>query len=693
MKCRILKSGLLLSMVMLAITSQAQIWLSNEDIFDEAEEYLNSNEYIEALPLYLLLEKKDVINAHIAYKIGTCYLNIRGKKSLAVPYLETACESVSDSFKNTFSETNAPLKAYLLLGVAYRIENRIPEAIDVFSKLRKMIEDRDPEYDQVIDMHLNRCENAKLLNAFPNEPRTERLPDKINTVFSNYNPVLVGHDSILYYMDELKFYDAIMRAEYENGEWSDPRNLTPAVGSDGDHILVGASADGNTLFLYYYEPLRAGELYVTNFSEQKGWSKIMALNGNINTVYHETHASLSADGKTLYFTSNREGGYGGLDIYKSRFDSVTHDWGPASNLGPKINTPYNEETPIINADNEILYFSSQGHLNMGGYDIFYAQRKGENDWRQPINMGAPVCTTDDDLFYYPLEEHVSGLMSRLDNPASAYDIYRYNSMVFANTPRFTVKGKTEDVDTANYKDYTIAVVNNETADTLQHLSMPPDGNYEVVLPAGSFGLVILSDKQDETETQDVVLNDESSEITLLANAEDTTINKKKEKELITESGGKLVAQKKDTLAAARDTVLLRYILYAFDDYSLTSENKQYLGEIQTEMIKHPTLSFQVEGHTDAMGPSSYNLILSEKRAKAVVNYLQTLGIMPERLKIIAKGEKAPAAINNKPDGTDSPQGRKYNRRVVLKPLHEIEGIIFLKVDAVPDKLKINDPGK
>lgn len=187
-----------------SIQASGQIWLSNEDIFDEAEEYLNAEEYVEALPLYLLLEKKEIINPHIAYKIGTCYLNIRGKKHLSVAYLEDAAESVSDSFENTFSENNAPVKALLLLGVAYRVNNQLDKAVETFKTLRQRIQDTEPDYVVLVDLHIQRCENARLLNAFPNEPRTERLPDNINTIYSNYNPVLVGQDSLLYYMEGIE---------------------------------------------------------------------------------------------------------------------------------------------------------------------------------------------------------------------------------------------------------------------------------------------------------------------------------------------------------------------------------------------------------------------------------------------------------------------------------------------------------
>lgn len=659
----------------------AQIWLSDEDIYDEAEEFLDAEEYVEALPLYLLLEKKEHLNANISYKIGQCYLNIRGKKDKSIPYLESAVRNISSDCGESFEETRAPLKALLLLGIAYRIDNRSKQAIGIFEMLKDSIRQKDPEFLSIVDMHIKFCENAILLDAFPGEPRKEKLPAQINDEFSNYNPVLVNHDSVLFYMEELKFYDAVMRSNYKNGTWTVPENLTPAIKSDGDHILVGASAEGTTLFLYLYEALKAGEIFSTQLTD-KGWSEMKSLNSNINTAYHETHASLSPDGKTLYFTSNRPGGFGGLDIYKSDLND-SNDWGPAVNLGSVVNTPYNEETPIMNSDDEILYFSSQGHLSMGGYDIFYSLKMGDNKWHMPINMGAPICTTDDDLFYFPLEENVTGLMSRLEPPmTTGYDIYQYHSMVFSNSPRFNVRGKVANADSASYSNYTISVVDSRTSDTVASSSINPDGNYDLLLPAGNF-MVIVHDENVELGASQVVLTDSSPESLLLSEV----------------SGGKTKITEQEMvrsdtttvpLMISGDTLILKTILFAFDNASIIPQYSSYLDQVSAFLNKYPEVILKIEGYTDALGSESYNQTLSEKRAQSVAQYLIESKIDKSRLKVSGKGENNPVALNNNPDGSDNPDGRKYNRRVLLLPDSEYMNIIFLQTTEVPDQLKIRN---
>jgi outer membrane protein OmpA-like peptidoglycan-associated protein/tetratricopeptide (TPR) repeat protein len=643
----------------------AQIWLSNKDIYNEAEEYLDAEEYVEALPLYLLLEKKEIINANIYYKIGMCYLNLRGKKSNSLPYLEYAVTNVANDYQNSFEETRAPVKAYLLLGVAYRVNNQPKKAIETFNALKEIIADTDPDFEAVIDMHIQRCENAILLGAFPGEPRTERLPSRINNEFSNYNPVLVGHDSLLYYMNELPFYDALMQVYLEDGEWAMPENITPAIGSDGDHILVGASNNGSQLFLYYYEAMKAGEIYTCRRTE-KGWSGLEPLNENINSPYHETHASISADGRTLYFTSNRPGGEGGMDIYKSVLDT-NGDWGKAENLGPVINTPYNEETPIINQDDNILYFSSQGHLNMGGYDIFHSLKMGENKWREPINMGSPVSTTDDDLFYYPLESTVSGLMSRLEEPlTNAYDIFRYNSMVFANTPRFTVRGKVND--SIDCDDYKVLLTDPETGEQYYSTTPEPDGSYELIVPAGDFAVLYEDCSGNTEETLLSVEDNELMPVIFLAGA------------------GPVEKVPPVIPTPEVDTVILKNILFGFDNFLVSPDDLEYLAVLRSILEENPSLVLQIEGYTDAIGPASYNLILSKRRAQAVANQIDSKGIREDQLKIIGFGEENPVAINNNANGTDNPQGRKYNRRVEIKTLTTLPNLLFINKLDIPDQL-------
>ena len=651
---------------------KAQIWLSNNDIYKEAEQFLNAEDYEEALPLYLLLEKKEYRTANVFYKIGTCYLNTRGKKDKAIPYLETAAKNTSSVYDNTLQESKAPLKALLMLGIAYRINNQPDKAINVFDILKDSIGNSNPEMQAVVDLHIKRCENAIVFKSFNGEAVKERLPDIINDEYPNYNPVLADHGSLLYYMEGLKFYDAVMRARLVNGQWQTPENITPELGCDGDYYLVGVSADGSKLFLYFYESLKAGEIFEVEKTET-GWSGLKRLNDNINTKYDEKYASLSYDGKTLYFTSNRPGGYGGQDIYLSRLNE-NNDWGPAINLGPAINTPYNEEAPFMSFNDSVLYFSSQGHLNIGGYDIFYAFKKGENEWSQPINMGSPVSTPDDDLFYFPNENGLHGLMSRLDDSSNtSYDIYRYKYIKFPNTPRYRFRGQINDTTGNLFNNYLVMVVDSSSLDTIQKVYPDDKGKYSLLLPDGSFS-VLLSKDNIVISKADIHLNNEFTETVEIPENKFQPI------------GNKMV-HNKVLPAEYSDTLILKDILFSFNSFSIQPQFKTYLNEIIKLLEKETAFQLQIIGYTDALGNENYNLALSEKRAKSVAKYFAEMKIDLGKIEIIGKGESDPVAINVNPDGTDNPEGRKYNRRVALVPINISSGVKVIKMTDVPFELR------
>ena len=664
MKFMKLNLTIVILVLLFSANAAGQIWLSNEDIYQTAEEFYNAEEYIEALPLYLLLEKKDIVNANINYKIGACYLNIRGRKAKSIPYLVSASENCSSDYVNSFSETKAPLESILFLGMAYRINNQLSKAEKTLRIYADSAGDDNTEAQTIVEIQLERIKNARLLGAFPGDARTERLPATINNSYSNYNPVLVGHDSMLLYMEERPFYDALMRSVHEGTSWSTPENLTPAVGSDGDHILVGASSSGEQLFLYIYQPMEMGEIYTTHYKNNE-WTKLEPLNDNINTKYNETHASVSPDGQTLYFTSNRPGGFGGLDIYKSELDQ-NGEWGSAMNLGPVINTSFNEDNPIINSDDEILYFSSEGHLNMGGYDVFYSLRRGENKWRQPINMGSPVSTTDDDLFYYPLESTVSGLMSRLEEPDSrGYDIYQYNSMTFANSPRFTVRGKANGADSTNYKDYTISVIDSVSGKEVYSTQPEPDGQYNILLPAGTFTIVAAGPVSDKEINTVSIAEDTEEPIVLQALPVPVVADD-------SESAGGIIPK------STMDTIRIQTIYFAFDDYDLPKNSKDFLIELANELNRYPGIKIMIQGHTDDLGSEDYNLRLSKKRAAIVAEFLVKNKVQQSQISTEGKGEEMPVARNHNTDGSDDPEGRALNRRVIILPQTQVENVMIIQ---------------
>jgi hypothetical protein len=224
------------------------------------------------------------------------------------------------------------------------------------------------------------------------------------------------------FMVSLKVYDAIMFTRLVNGKWSVPINISPDLQSDGDIYISCLSADGKMLLLSRDDNFTS-DLYYSTFDGTK-WSKSLKLNKNINTKNWESHAFISEDGNYLIFASDRPGGFGGLDLYISRKENG--DWGAAVNLGPEINSPFNEDRPFLINNGKTLFFASQDHNNIGGYDIFRSDMQANGLWNKPQNLGYPFNTPDDNIFFMPTGNGKSGFISlyRDSDGFGREDIYR-----------------------------------------------------------------------------------------------------------------------------------------------------------------------------------------------------------------------------------------------------------------------------
>ncbi len=389
---------------------------------DDGNFFYNREDYKEAVFHYLKLDGTKLINANIYYKIGICYLNINSEEAQAIPFLQEAIKDISPKYKkNSDKETHAPEYAYYYLGNAYRINNELEKALGAYYKFKNLPDFENKFNLEVLNNEIKACEKAKIIQDIPINIKLTNVGSPINSSVSNFNPVLSSDETIMIFMKELKFYNGIFMSVKEAGIWQEPENITPQVGSDGDVLPTFLSSNGLELYLVKGEG-NSRDLYVSTFDGQR-WSIMKSLNSNINSDKAETHASTSVDGTSLYFTSNRKGGFGELDIYRATREK-DGTWGKATNMGNVINTPFNEEAPFISMDNSTLFFSSQGHYTMGGYDIFYSII--ENDkWGTPINIGYPINTTGNDLFYFPIGNGLLGYIPKvMDDGFGKDDIYR-----------------------------------------------------------------------------------------------------------------------------------------------------------------------------------------------------------------------------------------------------------------------------
>jgi hypothetical protein len=484
---------LLLLLIFFPAKSSSQVKQDNKAKFYQAEGFILYEEYKDALKLYqeLLLTQPD--NSNFKYRIGQCLINIPGSKAEAIKYLEGAVKNINLKYKEgKFRETSAPYDAYYFLANAYRINNQLSKAIETYELFKKNL---DPEvYNiDVVNLQIESCRNAQELMKVPNFVRKENLGVLINGRFSDYNPVVSSDESVLVYNKGGSFQDFVYFSRKVNGRWTTPVDIIPdfGLGFEEKNYVTSLSSDGIELYIYRPGADYDGNIFVTRRDKNDKWSNLVKLNDNINTKYWESHATISHDGKMLYFTSNRKGTYGMLDIYVSSRDS-TGDWGPAKNLGPVINTQYNEESPFLGKDDKTLFFSSAGHLNIGGYDIFYSTLLENGQWSVPLNVGYPLNTTDDDLFFNPVNDGYTGYYAMDDSGSyGLQDVYRIEIFSKEHPRKFFVRGIVLVKDLMSIFKDSVKVsafnLENPNASVIVY-SNPVTGEYEFELPNGKYSV-------------------------------------------------------------------------------------------------------------------------------------------------------------------------------------------------------------
>lgn len=643
MKKVILIPFLLLSV--LQLTGQTVDKSELKEYFLDAEFFFAQEEYYDALYDYMELYNNGYRdNANINYRIGVCYLNIPGQKDKSISFLNVATNTVTTKYKSgSFKETRAPIDAWLFLGNAYRVNNQIDKAIEVYTQYKSLTQSAGEI--QYADQQIAAC---KLAIQFMNDPlaiRKTNLGTPVNTNSSNFKAVVSGDGRKLVYMNELPFYDAVYFSAFTDDAWTEPVNITPQIESDGDQYVSSLSFDGSTLYLTKESNFDC-DIMISRFENDK-WTKSVPLGGNVNTKYWESHASVSNNGKTLYFTSNRKGGPGSMDIFVSWLNELGQ-WGEPVSLGETINTVLNEDTPFITANDSLLFFSSQGHITMGGYDIFCSRLLPAGEWSEPENLKYPINTTDDDLFYFPWHNGKIGYFSVYDKDGiGKEDIYAFQ----------TASDKT-------YAEVLAELVKDE---------LPP------LVPE----VTALSEEKpvsDTTRPVALAVMVEKAQVEPLKTTDTLTVDKSKP-----EPEAEKMA--KETTGEMVQEIVLNPVYFDFDNFQLSETGKSELKKLADLMQTIPESSLKLFGYADAIGTAEYNTILSEKRAVAAMKFMISLGIEAKRLSATGLGETNFVAINKNPDGTDNPEGRRLNRRIEF----EIWGIdtdkIMIVRPPIPENLR------
>lgn len=495
----------IIALLFISLNLQAQNWQKINELDYDAEFYFLTMQYGQALDYYLQIYDLIPDNPSLNYKIGVSYLNMDGEKFKAIQYLELAAENVSDDFKDlSYKDPYAPNISLLFLGNAYRIANSFDQAIEAFTKYGAALDPTDEYGQKLVNQSIRSCNNAKEMLALPKSVKWTNIGGQVNNNMQNINAVVSGDGETLIYTTISKRGYEIYYAKKDGEEWGVSKKISNRLGNHNFFKTAAVSFYGDEIYLLYNDPYNM-DIYVSNFIDRQ-WTKAKKLKKPINSKDKETHVSLSQDGKTMYFTSDRKGGFGELDIYK-----VTRNekgkWGEPENMGSDVNTIFNEETPFLTNDEELLFFSSEGHEGMGGYDIFYVDLTSSE--LQARNIGSPINTTDNDLFFMPFNGGESGMMSINANDSYGLkDIYQ----VYI-TKEVLLKGNLSFENTApnEQSDFNIDIINLEDNQLITSLDgSAQNSSFQINLVPGDYNIAFSGNNIQALNKQINIPQDYSS---------------------------------------------------------------------------------------------------------------------------------------------------------------------------------------
>jgi hypothetical protein len=490
------------------------------DYFREGMFLLGEENYDMALKNFLVAYKLDSSSANVNFNIGFCYLNSSMNKGLAESYLAKSVKNVTKNYNNDNpNEKSAPPLAYFYYGKALHINYKFDEAdtqYDFFEK--NYVKDKETKED--VAFYKSRTANAKELVAAPVNVKIENMGDSINSPYPDYSPVLSADEATLIYTtrrptstggdktpDGQYFDDIVISYKDENGIWSSPKSIGQFVNTNGHEGSVNLSADGQTLIVYRDDGGN-GNIYFSTW-DGKDWSSLQSFGSDINSKYWEPHACLTADNNTLYFVSDRPGGYGGRDIYRS-VKLPNGAWSKSLNVGPTINTKYDEDGPFIHPDGITLIFASVGHKSMGGFDLFASTIEEDKKFSEPINLGFPINTTDDDVFFVTSPDGKRGYFSSgKDGGFGEKDIYKMSIPDAKEKPLALFKGSILAAEGEKLpEDLEIVVTNKETGEIVGRYRPKENGTFATILAPNKNYNFSYQSKGEEFYNEDLFVSDD-----------------------------------------------------------------------------------------------------------------------------------------------------------------------------------------
>jgi outer membrane protein OmpA-like peptidoglycan-associated protein len=590
-----------------------------------------------------MAEKRKLLNDAVAiensfyealFELGTGYFK-QGKKDLAKDRLEAVRDICPDY---------SPYTHFFLGLIAYQA-NIYQDAIRYFKKFLSYDVQDDEDYKLAKNL-LKEIEDYEAIFSRPVPFDPKPMPN-VCTPQDEYLANISPDNRSFYFIRKIKTDGKSMDKTYDSGvnyiEVFTKSSLVNGTFDAGEPMPRpfnykynnGAStitADNKQMYFVICQnnQVEFCDIWKTEYKDNQ-WQPFVNAGPNINSDAWDSQPTISYDGKTLIFASNRPGGIGGVDLYIShKLDNG--EWSPAENLGPVINTPDNELTPFLHSDSQTLYFSSKGHKGLGGYDIFYSKKDEKGNWTKPKNLGKPINTEGDDVSFFVSLDGKTGYYSsdKLNGPGGL-DIYTFELYESARPEEVIyIEGTIKNAD--NKVNVSQIEIKNITTKEVTKIDVnQEDGSYVAIVTAKDDHILTIKEEGIAFTSK-------------LINKEELGVGKPVELNLKTEE------------IKIGSAYRLNDINFATNSYELSDKAKFIIEEFAEFLKTNPTLKIAIHGHTDDVGNDNDNLILSDNRARAVYEYLISIGIAADRMTYKGYGETKPIASNK------TEKGRAQNRR-------------------------------
>jgi len=597
----------------------------------EGETFFEEEFYEQALEPFLLAQNFNPNNAILNYKIGFCYLNSDSRYKCL------------EYFKKSFElDREISPDIHYMIAQGFQLNHDFKMAINEYKAYLATISS-DPKNNELasIERSINQCYNGiQYMNEKP-LAIAENMGITINSNFNDHSPLITADESLLVFTStrennkkaaiDGQFDEDIFFSNSKNNQWQFPESIGEPINNQYNNATVGLSPDGQQMLIYNGDRGN-GDIEICYY-EGKSWTSPKTISDVINTDFRETSACFSPDGNQLYFVSDRPGGIGESDIYVSKKNNKGK-WDKPKNMGSEINSEFSEETVFMHPDGRTLFFSSQGHRTMGGYDIFKSQQNDLGVWEEPVNLGFPVNSADDDLCFVLSANGRHGYCSGIRSDSyGGYDIYKitfngtekpillnnYDALL-ASKPNSVTKNVVESILASKTMSVTLVkgtvvneltnngiaakidIINNQTNEIIftAHTNKQT-GNYLLSLPNGKNYSIIVSAENYlfHSEYFDLKLTHEYQEIN------QNIVLKGLEK------GSKIV---------------LNNVFFEAGSSKLNTKSYAELDRVSTLLKEINALRIEISGHTSIKGDDKLNQLLLEEKSKNIVTYLISQGI-------------------------------------------------------------------